>query len=301
MSNAISVRLFCRVCHVEIFRKGPGRPPSRCADCVAEFKRQNTRDYLRRLKDGYVAPTTFRCVGCDGTFPRPFTVGQIPIRCEPCWKVNEADRIRQRDAEAMAKLRRIFETEGRWTSCEACDVDIRCRGQKSPAPRFCDKCRYERRRELDQKVRPWKWKGGCSQCGSPDGRFGRDGRRLPCWSCLTASRSPEAQQWLAHIAAERRADAAKYGPSAVRLRGPWDDQYTNLEIWQRDRWVCQICTKKVDQSLRWPNPLAPTADHIIPRSQGGLDLRVNVRLAHFGCNSSRNNRGGNEQLALLSA
>jgi hypothetical protein len=124
---------------------------------------------------------------------------------------------------------------------------------------------------------------------------------MPCWACIEASRNKETGRWIAAIPAERREDAMKYGPSAVRLRGPWDDQYTNIEIWRRDGWICQICRRRVDEAIRFPHPMAPTADHIIPRSQGGHDLRVNVRLAHFGCNSSRSNRGGNEQLALLSA
>ncbi len=302
MPDATSVRLYCRVCNVEIFRKGPtGRPPSRCADCITEFKRQNASDYLKRLRDGYVAPTIFQCIGCDRTFPRLSTVGQIPLRCDDCWKANEADRVRRRDAEKMAELRRIFETEGRWTSCEVCDVDIRCRGQKAPAPRFCDACRYARRRELDQSSRPWNWRAGCLKCGGPDGRRARDGRRIPCWTCIEASRDKGTGRWVAAIPAERREDALKYGPSAVRLRGPWDDQYTNVEIWRRDRWVCQICKKRVAKTLRSPHPMSPSVDHLIPRSQGGQDLRVNVRLAHRGCNSSRNNRGGGEQLFLISA
>jgi hypothetical protein len=300
VSETTITRRYCRICSVEIFRKGPtGRPPSRCSECIAEFKRQNARHYDQRVKEGYERPTHFQCIGCKGIFPRLHTEGQVPLRCDTCWAGNEFKRGSRRVAEAMAELRRIFETEGRWTSCEICDADIRCRAQKGAAPRWCDPCRNERRRESDRASRPWDRRGVCPQCGGPEGRLGRDGRRLICWPCLNGRRNGDTGRWLPRIAPERRADAEKYGESAVRLRGPWDRQYTNIEIFRRDGWKCQICLKRVDETLRSPHPKSASADHIIPRSQGGLDLRENVRLACRACNSSRCNRGGGEQLMLL--
>lgn len=47
-----------------------------------------------------------------------------------------------------------------------------------------------------------------------------------------------------------------------------------------------------------PHPKAPTIDHLLPVSAGGDDVRANVRLAHFICNSRRGS-GGIVQLALV--
>jgi 5-methylcytosine-specific restriction endonuclease McrA len=47
-----------------------------------------------------------------------------------------------------------------------------------------------------------------------------------------------------------------------------------------------------------PHPDAPTIDHLLPLCDGGDDVRANVQLAHFLCNSRRG-AGGVVQLALV--
>jgi 5-methylcytosine-specific restriction endonuclease McrA len=70
------------------------------------------------------------------------------------------------------------------------------------------------------------------------------------------------------------------------------------EIAARDRNMCQLCGKRVAMTQRVPHPKAPTIDHVLPLSEGGGDLKANVQLAHFGCNSSKGARGS-QQLALV--
>jgi len=79
------------------------------------------------------------------------------------------------------------------------------------------------------------------------------------------------------------------------------ESFTPEEIFERDGWRCQIpgCGRRVKRTAVAPHPLAPTLDHIIPRSEGGDHTRANVRCAHFICNSRRGNRGGNDQLLLV--
>lgn len=51
---------------------------------------------------------------------------------------------------------------------------------------------------------------------------------------------------------------------------------------------CAICGLPVDRSIKPPNPLAPSVDHIIPISLGGhpSDLN-NLQLTHLYCNQSK--------------
>lgn len=62
------------------------------------------------------------------------------------------------------------------------------------------------------------------------------------------------------------------------------ENFTRLEIFLRDKWVCQICGKPIDKELEFPNPMSPTLDHAYPVSLGGPHTRGNVRAAHLICN-----------------
>lgn len=70
-------------------------------------------------------------------------------------------------------------------------------------------------------------------------------------------------------------------------------------IAERDRWRCSICKKAVNPKLEWPHPKSPSLDHVVPLSKGGAHDPSNVALAHLGCNTAKNNRGGGEQLMLI--
>lgn len=52
--------------------------------------------------------------------------------------------------------------------------------------------------------------------------------------------------------------------------------------------TCGICGKPVDFGHRYPHPLSPCIDHIIPVARGGhpSDLE-NMQLAHWACNRAK--------------
>lgn len=52
--------------------------------------------------------------------------------------------------------------------------------------------------------------------------------------------------------------------------------------------ICGICGKPVDFSYKYPHPLSPTVDHIIPVSKGGHPSDIdNLQLAHRCCNREK--------------
>jgi 5-methylcytosine-specific restriction endonuclease McrA len=55
--------------------------------------------------------------------------------------------------------------------------------------------------------------------------------------------------------------------------------------------VCGICGKPVDFAFKYPHPLSPTIDHIIPVARGGHPSDMsNLQLAHFTCNRQKSDK-----------
>lgn len=83
-------------------------------------------------------------------------------------------------------------------------------------------------------------------------------------------------------------DSAK---RAVFMRGQYAQFQSNKKKILASQEICGICGKPVDKSLKYPHPLAPTIDHIIPLEKGGhpSDIR-NLQLAHFTCNRQKSDK-----------
>lgn len=55
--------------------------------------------------------------------------------------------------------------------------------------------------------------------------------------------------------------------------------------------ICAICGQPVDKTLKFPHPMSPTVDHIIPVAKGGHPAsRDNMQLAHLICNQVKSSR-----------
>lgn len=55
--------------------------------------------------------------------------------------------------------------------------------------------------------------------------------------------------------------------------------------------VCGICGKPVDFTKKYPHPLSPCIDHIIPVAKGGHPSDPdNLQLAHWTCNRQKSDK-----------
>ena len=55
--------------------------------------------------------------------------------------------------------------------------------------------------------------------------------------------------------------------------------------------VCGICGKPVNKKLKYPDPMSPCIDHIIPVDRGGHPSDIdNLQLAHMSCNRQKSNK-----------
>lgn len=72
----------------------------------------------------------------------------------------------------------------------------------------------------------------------------------------------------------------------ARMRGEKVGSFFKVhDVFVRDKWVCQLCHKRVMRTAKAPHPLSPSLDHIIPLSASGEHAWHNVQLAHLYCNS----------------
>ncbi|MBR4406045.1 MAG: HNH endonuclease [Bacteroidaceae bacterium] len=65
----------------------------------------------------------------------------------------------------------------------------------------------------------------------------------------------------------------------------------NKKIILATQTVCAICGKPVDKSIKYPDPMSPTVDHIIPVSKNGDPVSLdNLQLAHRYCNRMKSDK-----------
>jgi 5-methylcytosine-specific restriction endonuclease McrA len=89
----------------------------------------------------------------------------------------------------------------------------------------------------------------------------------------------------------------------VKRRGAkvYDSTLTLFELGERDGWRCHLCLIAVDVTLRFPDLMSATFDHLDPISNGGDDAPENVALAHWICNTRRGARSIDDARLLLAA
>lgn len=77
------------------------------------------------------------------------------------------------------------------------------------------------------------------------------------------------------------------GAERTRLAGGVVEDFKPQEIYERDNWICHLCGEKIDPSLRIPDGMSRTLDHLNPISKGGNHTKDNVSAAHWLCNVRR--------------
>lgn len=122
-----------------------------------------------------------------------------------------------------------------------------------------------------------------------------------CRICGTLFTSRTPRQWLCSDDCRRqqaRAHSSAYRASRRAGRSV-ERPVIPSRIFDRDRWRCHICRRKLTAKHKWPHPWSPSIDHLLPLTRGGEHVPENVATACLRCNIAKSNRGGNEQLLLI--
>lgn len=188
---------------------------------------------------------------------------RLQTYCKTCDNDRRRKNYRKRGIELTWEERFGFKYGDRW--CAACKCNIWGHGRS----RFCKSCKDKFRIESLKRIRlpilgVYFY---CLECGTNGLANGSRGRRFCSKAC----------GWT-HNRRNRRA----------RNRAAFVEQVNLFEIAERDKWICQLCGKKVSRKASF-NKQA-TIDHVIPISKGGKHEAANCQLAHFDCNSVKHDK-----------
>lgn len=121
--------------------------------------------------------------------------------------------------------------------------------------------------------------------------------------------NPEREAGYRRKHAERHAETERARKAAWRRANPWWTLLSNWRrrrrefglplnvvenvdprvVFERDGNVCQLCMQPVDMSCAFPDPMAPTIDHVKPVSEADSEHSyANTQLAHHVCNQRKN-------------
>lgn len=217
-----------------------------------------------------------------------------------------------------------------------CGVAIVSNGRGRPR-KFCKTCRPPRPPTLysvvykvppvpaPRRTETEKWANAprhlCAKCGgktgyrlsNPDGlgavcrkcRARRVRRRIPSvsrWECEWCARRcarPSTKGQRPKYCSIRCQQLACFYRRKARVIGAFVEEVPPYKVFEADGYRCHLCGKKTDPTKSVPHLRAPTIDHVVPLSKGGLHERANCRTACFSCNSAKQDRGGGEQFALV--
>lgn len=203
---------------------------------------------------------TFSCASCGETF-----TGRKRRFCPTClppygeWEDKAAYQRRY-----MALLN---PPKGARVVCSGCG------GWAIGSP-SCLRCRKQEARDALGPVT-------CQDCGAITGPPAPTHRHKRCGDCWRVVRRK--------VKSKRRAT----------IRGRAHEPYLRTAIFDRDRWRCQLCGKRLKPSETYPHPDAATIDHVLPLAAGGDDVAANVQAACAHCNWHKQDLPMGEQLRLI--
>jgi hypothetical protein len=218
---------------------------------------------------------------------------------------------------------------GRWPErCGSCVVSWRNLQQRSQPSRrsvcacgkprisraaVCKQCRSRARRRLvpcprcEKRFWPWeKWAAHARKfCSTKCARWPiRAAARLAAREaarqkrCLWCQKRFRASTIRQKFCSDPCNNIAKSNRRKQLLRGARQPLPSLWEVYRRDQGRCGLCRRRVNRTLRWPNKLAASLDHIVPLSLGGRDEPSNIQLAHLGCNMTKQAKPCGSQMRL---
>jgi HNH endonuclease len=263
----------------------PAYPRRSCVRCVQTYAPRSARQKYctsrcRELATGHRAEqpragrATRACEVCGGSYRYTHS------KQSTCGRGCGVELRRLRGNLGFRKVRAAPTCPVRYADCGHCGQVFVCRsGRKyctDDCTRAADVLRHQERtarraERLIDRV--------CDHCASPF-RSGIETQRFCTRGCTKRARKRDRDR------------ARSYGAEYVYV--------SRAKVYERDRWRCGLCKRRVNPRLRYPHPMSVSLDHVVPLSRGGGHTYANVQCSHLSCNVDKNADGGpSQQLALV--
>lgn len=190
------------------------------------------------------------------------------VVCSP--ECRQSLKAARKMSAGLLKVEEVRDGQG----CLACGGKTKTFYSSGRSSKFCsDKCRQGYRATAwDKSDRP------CDICGNkytpvtPNQKYCSG----ECSKNATNDRRKRSGDWVGdHHERRCRKVGVKFTPIAPK------------DIFERDGYLCHLCLSPCDSTATWPDPLAPTLDHVIPLARGGGHTEENLRCAHWMCNQKK--------------
>lgn len=180
--------------------------------------------------------------------------------------------------ECASKLRCIGKfTKVYFPECKICLSPIRASKNPTIQENHCGKCK-ERYGYNIYAVTSGKTETNCTNCGVLFSRVPPNKSKCCSNDCELKLSSTS----------KRKAKAKR---KAVKRKCNGGESFDPFEIFERDKWTCQICGIETPKSKRGLNlDDSPELDHIHPISKGGLHTRKNTQCLCRSCNGKKSDK-----------
>ena len=263
-------------CDVPPSQTGRGRPrkwcSEKCRNAVRYRGDPSHRENLRRSRERLRA---------RGPLTQHFAK-----TCEQCGSGYSTSRRNGRFCSNICHHANIGNQTENGTDLASC---VACRSLATRGNRSC-RC-SEGRQTMEHVVRIAKRRDAMAprECVQCHGMFAPatllaavTGQKCCSKRCATTYNNSLPASKAARLEAKQRRRARK--------RNAYVADVNRAEIFERDKWTCQLCHDPLDMDASVPHPLAPTIDHIIPLAADGTHEPANVQAAHFLCNAQKGDR-----------
>lgn len=223
------------------------------------YQRMRTHGFLEKPLD------KFTCIWC-GAEKVQDKRGPKPMYCsKECGYRHYRDRTRE---EVNAKRRAKTASKPKHVhSCTECGGSFESRNRTK---KFCSqKCSNK-----------WMDKHNPIRCSEDDCDRGVRATGLCSmhWRRVARADGRESNpEW------DDRRRANYHKRRAFKMLAPSEEVIPSI-VYDRDSWICGLCSLPVDSSLSYPDPMSASLDHVLPLSRGGHHTYENTQLAHLSCN-----------------